>query len=113
MTRSGDIAALQGLARMLLDHRLSQLRLAADRCDQSRMQIAALEQPSAPADLGLAVAEQVVLRYQLWADVRRAELNTVLARQTADWLAAREDARNAFGRAEALRGIAARLSERR
>lgn len=112
MTRSRDIAALQGLAGMLLDHRLSQLRQAAERCDQSRMQIAALDQPAEPTGLDLAPAAQVALSYQLWADVRRAELNTVLARQTADWLAAREDARHAFGRAEALRGIATRLKGR-
>jgi hypothetical protein len=112
MTSPRELTALQGLARLLLDQRLSQLRLAADRRDQSRMQIAALETASHLTDLGFA-AEQVAMRYQLWADVRRAELNTVLARQTAEWMAAREDARHAFGRAEALRGIAARLVHRR
>lgn len=112
MTRPGDIAALQGLARLLLDHRLSQLRLAADRREQSRMQIAALETESRPTGLGLAAAEQVALRYQLWADVRRSELNTVLARQTVEWMAARDDARHAFGRTEALQGIATRLPRR-
>jgi hypothetical protein len=76
------------------------------------MQIAALDHPAEPEGLDLAPAAQVALRYQLWADIRRAELNTVLARQTADWLAAREDARHAFGRAEALRGIATRLKGR-
>jgi hypothetical protein len=112
MTRPRDIAALQGLARMLLDHRLSRLREAADRCDQCRMQIAALDRPPEQDGLELAASAQVALRYQLWADVRRSELNTVLARQTAEWLAARDDARHAFGRAEALRGIATRLNGR-
>jgi hypothetical protein len=113
MTRSSDIAALQGLARLLLDHRLTQLRQASERREQSRMQIAALDVPSASSDLDLAAAGQVSLCYQLWADVRRTELNMVLARQTADWIAAREDARDAFGKTEALRGIAARLSGKR
>jgi hypothetical protein len=112
MTRSGDIAALQGLARLILDHRLSQLRQAADRREQSRMQIAALDVPQGSPDLGLAAAQQVAMRYQLWADVRRSELNTVLARQTAEWMASREEARHAFGKTEALRGIAARLPRR-
>lgn len=76
------------------------------------MQIAALDLPQAPTDLGLAASGQVALRYQQWADLRRSELNTVLARQTAEWLAAREEARLAFGKTEALSGIAARLSGR-
>lgn len=106
MTRAKDIAALQGLARLVLDHRLSQLRQAADRKDQSRMQISALETTLETPDLSPVAAGLVALRYQLWADVRRSELNTVLARQTAEWLAAREEARHAFGRSEALRGVA-------
>jgi hypothetical protein len=109
MTRSRDITSLQGLARLVLDHRLSQLRRAADHREQSLLQIAALERPHEPTDLGLAATGQVALRYQTWADSRRTELNTVLARQTAEWLAAQDEARQAFGRTEALRGIAARL----
>ena len=108
-----DVAVLQALSKLLLDKRLSQLRRAAELREQSRMQIAALDVRPEPTDLGLAAAEQVAMRYQRWADVRRAELNTVLARQTADWLAAREEARLAFGKGEALRGIAARLTGQR
>jgi hypothetical protein len=111
VTRARDIASLQALARLVLDHRLSQLRLAAIRREQSRQQIAALEVSPEPTDLGLAATGQVALRYQTWADSRRTELNTVLARQTAECLAAREEARQAFGKTEALRGIAERLSK--
>ena len=113
MTRANDIAALQHLARLVLDHRLSQLRQAADKKGQSRMQISALEMTAGPPDLPPVAAGLVALRYQLWADVRRSELNTVLARQTAEWMAVREEARHAFGRSEALRGIAARRLERK
>ena len=113
MTRPRDITALQDLAQLLLDHRLSHLRQAAYRREQSRMQIIALEVADEPADLSPVTAGPVALRYQLWADVRRSELNTVLARQTAEWMAAREEARLAFGRAEALRGVAARLLEKK
>ncbi len=112
MSRAKDIVKLQELARLMLDHRLSHLREAADQRDRSRMQIAALDQVAEPADLPLVQALQVGLRYQLWADARRAELNTVLARQTAEWLEARQDARQAFGRTEALRGITARLGRK-
>lgn len=113
MTRATDLAVLQGLARLVLDHRLSVLRAASDRREASRRQIAELDTDAEPIDLPTVPARQVALRYQLWADVRRSELNTVLARQTAEWMAAQEDARLAFGRAEALRGIAARLAERK
>lgn len=113
MTRASDVAALQKLARLLLDHRLFRLRAAADRREQSRMQIVALDRVAEPSDLPPVAATQVLLHYELWADARRSELNTVLARQTAEWMSAQDDARLAFGRAEALRGIAARLAVRR
>jgi hypothetical protein len=113
MTRSGDVTALEGLARLILDHRLNALRAAADRREQSLMQVAALDATPGAADLSPVAAGQVALRYQLWADARRSELNMVLARQTADWMAARDEARRAFGRAEALREVAARLVARR
>ncbi len=110
MSRAKDLARLDGLARLVLDHRLSLLRDAADRRAQSRRQIEALDRAAEPVDLPPVAAGQVALRYQLWADARRADLNTLLARQTADWLEARRDAQAAFGRAEALRGVAGRLA---
>jgi hypothetical protein len=113
VTRRSEIAALHGLVQLVLDHQLSVLRAAADRREQSRMQIAALDKASEPSDLPPVAAAQVALRYQLWADVRRSDLNTVLARQTAEWMSAQDDARLAFGRAEALRGIAARIADRK
>ena len=113
MRRDKDLSSLQELARLMLDHRLTQLREAAARREQSRMQISALDRSAEPTDLPPTSAERVALRYQLWADGRRTELTSVLARQTADWLDARQDATMAFGRAEALRGLAPRLDRRR
>jgi hypothetical protein len=110
MSRRSDIAGLEGLARLLLDHRLSRLREAAARREQSRMQIEAVDRAAAPAELPPVAAGQVQLRYQLWADVRRSELNALLARQTVEWMAARDEARSAFGRTEALRGIVDRMA---
>jgi hypothetical protein len=110
MTRARDVATLQGLARLMLDHRLSLLKGAADRREQSRRQIAALDGAEPAAGLPPVTEGQVALRYQRWAEARRSELNIVLARQTAEWIAARDDASHAFGRAEALRGVAARLA---
>jgi hypothetical protein len=114
MSRAKDIARLETLAALVRDHRLASLRAAAAQCEQSRMQIAALAREETPdADLPAVAASLVALRYQAWADVRRGELNTVLARQTALFLAARDEARSAFGRAEALRRIAERADPKR
>jgi hypothetical protein len=66
-----------------------------------------------PADLGPMTAERVALAYDRWADVRRSELNLVIARQTVDWMEARTQAQTAFGRVQALQGLATRLKERR
>jgi hypothetical protein len=113
MSRAKDLAKLGGLARLVLDHRLALLREAADRRDQSRQQIAALDQGAEPTDLPPLAAGQVGILYQSWADARRSELNMLLARQTADWLEARQNAQTAFGRAEALRGAVGRLADRK
>jgi hypothetical protein len=113
MSRAKDIAKLEDLSRLMLDDRLSRLRMAAALVEKSRMQIAALERSAAPDDMPPIAASQIALRFQLWADARRGELNVVLARQTVDWLDARQDARLAFGRVEALRGVVGRLAERR
>lgn len=112
MSRARDLAKLEDLSRLMLDDRLTRLRATATLVEKSRMQIAALDRKAEPDDLPPVAASQVALRYQLWADVRRSDLNVVLARQTVDWLDARQDAREAFGRLEALRGIAGRLAER-
>jgi hypothetical protein len=106
MTRVRDIAGLNDLSRLVLDHRLSILREAAVRRDQSLAQIAALSLQAGPTDLPPVEAGQVAFRYQLWADARRAELNSLLSR-----LAAREEAKLAFGRAEALRSVEGRLRQ--
>lgn len=109
MSRARDLAKLEDLSRLMLEDRLARLRAAAALVEKCRMQIAALDVTAEPDDLPSVTASQVALRYRLWADVRKGALNAVLARQTVDWLDARQDACQAFGRLEALRGIARRL----
>ncbi|HLQ17671.1 MAG TPA: hypothetical protein VK146_01725 [Tabrizicola sp.] len=113
MSKASDMARLAEVAQLMLDHRLGQLRLAAANLERSRMQIAALDQTGQPADLEPVTAGKVALAYDRWADLRRAELNLVIARQTASWLEARGEAQTAFGRVQALQGLATRLKERR
>jgi hypothetical protein len=113
MTTARDLARLAGLAQLTLDHRLASLREAAQSLDQSRMQLRSINAGAAPADLPMVAAERVGLTYQRWADVRRSELNLVIARQTADWIEARSAAGTAFGRLQALDGLRKRLDARR
>ncbi len=113
MTRREDIRKVSGLAELMLEHRLGQMRAAAQRLDRSRAQLAAIDREASPADLPAVTAGLVACEYQRWADARRAELNAVLARQTVDVLAARAEAELAFGRLQALRGTVAKMASRR
>ena len=113
MTKSGDIRRLAGLAQLVLDHRLGLLRTTTADLERSRMQLASVNAAAEPADLGPVMAEKVALAYDRWADVRRSELNLVIARQTVDWMEARSEAQTAFGRVQALQGLATRLREKR
>ena len=112
MTRSRDITRLADLAQLVLDHRLGQLRSTASLLDQSRMQLSAINQTSTPADLDPMLSTRVGLDYERWADIRRAELNLVIARQTADWMIARDEARSAFGHVQALQSLSERVRSR-
>lgn len=113
MTRTPDMERLGELAQLMLDQRLGRLRSVAAELERSRMQIAALDQPASLADLEPVTAEKVALSYNRWADQRRSELNLVIARQTAGWLEARGEAQTAFGRVQALKGLATRLKQKR
>jgi hypothetical protein len=108
MTRAKDLEKLGALADLMLEHRLGQMRQASARLDRSRAQMTAIDKAAEPADLPEVVAGLVACDYRRWADARKAELNTVIARQTADAMAARAEAEMAFGRVHALRRIAAK-----
>lgn len=104
----GTLRPLVEISRLMLDHKLAALTQATSARDESRARLAGLALPPAQTDLPLAAAAQAGLLYERWAEARRAEINLTLARQTAEWIEARDAARQAFGRADALR----RLSER-
>lgn len=113
MSKSRDLTRLAEVAQLMLDHRLGQLHGAAAELDRSRMQLSSINAGSEPADLSPVMAGKVALAYDRWADQRRSELNLVIARQTAAWMEARGEAQEAFGRVQALQGLATRLKERR
>lgn len=110
MKKDHDMARLVHLAEMSLDHSLGRLRSSRARLDQSRMQLSAINQTGLQVDLEPIVATRVGLGYERWADIRRAEFNMIIARQTADWLEARDAAQVAFGRVQALQALSRRRS---
>lgn len=93
---------------MVRDAALADLERAGCARAESRARLAGLALAPSVTDLGTIAAAQAEVRYQSWAQARRAEINLTLARQTVEWLEAQEAARRAFGRAEALRTLAAR-----
>ncbi len=96
---------LEALAGLRLDLGLSRLRIAAEAKAGSEAKLAVLAEQRPPSTLDPVREALAEARWQTWADARRAQLNLVLARQTAEWLQARDDARIDFGRNEALRGL--------
>lgn len=112
MSQDDPLRRLAALSNLILDGRLAELRRRAAARAESEAQIAGLERPQmADRNLEGAAAALAEIGYQRWADARRAELNRVLARQTAEWLEATDAARQAFGRNEALATLARRTAE--
>lgn len=113
MSQAKDLKRLSDVTQLLFDSRLDQLHRAATELERSRMQLDAINQVVRASDLDPVTAGKVALTYDRWADQRRSELNLVIARQTVDWMEARGEAQTAFGRVQALQGLATRLKEKR
>ena len=93
---------IKQIGALLRDTRMMALDRAARARQSSLDRLAELDRPATAADLPPVVAGEVAMRYALWADQRRTEINLVLARQTAEWAEARQQASQAFGRAQVL-----------
>ena len=98
--RLGQISAL------LRERKLHILQGAAQARQVSLDRLAALEAPMPAADLPSMAAEEVALRYAVWVDERRREINFTLARQTAEWHSALQEAAEAFGRDQVVQSLA-------
>lgn len=107
MNRRNDIARLQMIAGLLLDHRLALLHAASEAKARTEEKLAGLAADQQIEGLEGAAGALAGLAYKRWADVRRAEINLVLARETRDWLDAQDRAREAFGKSVVLDRIAA------
>jgi hypothetical protein len=110
MNKPEQLRKLAGLADLVLDSRLAALQAAARAMRDCEAQLALLALPAAPArQISGVAAELAALSYQRWADARRAELNQSLARKTVLWMEARDAAREAFGKRQALGGLTQRF----
>jgi hypothetical protein len=113
MSQTQTLAQLQQLAKLMLDHRLGALQAAAAQREETLRKIESLRgQGGAHLEedgIGLAIA---ALNYQRWAEARRYDLRQNLARQTAQWLDARDAAMHAFGKNRALDGLRDKISHR-
>ena len=109
MTKAKDLARLGQISQLILDVKLAALHVAAGKRQQSLDLLANLNMPSAPGDLSLIATHRAELQYQHWADARRAEINLLLAHQTAEMHLAHDAAGQAFGKDQALRGLQNRV----
>jgi hypothetical protein len=106
--RDDELLPLIVIGRLILDKALADFERANSACAESRERLAAIDVNCSLSDLPLAAIAQAEMRYALWADARRTEINLCLSRQTAIRLVAQAAAVRAFGHTEVLR----RLRER-
>lgn len=106
MKQIENLYRLGALTQIVLDVQLARLTEAAAAREVSLAHLASLAQVTQAVGLSEMAQAQVQLTYDRWAEARRAEVNLVLARQTAEWMQARADASLAFGRRDVLRRLA-------
>ena len=104
-----NLRRLLALSAMVQDLRLAELSQAEAARATSVAMLDRLDMPVAETDLDAVASGRVQMTYARWADVRRKELKTTIARQTETCLAAQSQARTAFGRQQALNSVAERL----
>lgn len=98
---------LQKISHLVKDLHLAALRRAEAERAALLDRIATLQQrPTAPEDLPPAVAVDVAMRYDRWAELRRREIEAALRTKAAECDALRDRARLSVGRDETLTKIA-------
>ncbi|QCO55697.1 hypothetical protein EOK75_08055 [Pseudorhodobacter turbinis] len=105
------LAKLKALSDMIVDQHLGKLQACAAARTVSQQRLEGLRVTEKPEMEPIAQA-QTMLRYEQWADARRAEINITLARQTAEWMEARKEAQLAFGRAQVLGRLQHKLNKK-
>ena len=108
MTNRAKLAPLRDLSQLILQTKLMSLEKASRARQHCLDNLAELDRPNPDAGLNPIVAGEVAMRYALWADQRRSDLNVILAKRTAEWIEARDAAAKSFGRDQALSGLSQR-----
>ena len=111
MSDKAKLKRLVEVSTLILDTKLLALETVARARQHSLDRLAEINRPSNATNLSLVAAAEIAMRYELWADERRSEINTVLARQTAEWEEARQEAARAFGRNQVLGKLRDRQSQ--
>lgn len=110
MSEKQKLGRLTEISQLLFDQKMMVLEQAARARQSSLDRLAELDRPMAASDLPLVTAQEIAFRHALWADHKRREINEMLARQTAEWIEAREEASRAFGRNQVLNRLRSQLS---
>jgi hypothetical protein len=104
MRQTEQLQRLNDLAKLILDQRLARLQACAAARQGSLQRLQDLA-PKPAEDADPFEQATRLMRYEVWADTRRREINMLLARQTVGWLEARSEAQGALGRADVLRKL--------
>ena len=104
MDRSHDLKRLAKLAGMISDVNLAALAKACAAHQATLERLSDLE-ISGATDLDPLAEARANLRYEMWADQRRAEILPLLKSQAEAIIRAQVDSRFAFGRAQILREL--------
>lgn len=102
MSAREKLSRLKDITDLMLELRLMELEKIARARQANLDHLAELNRPQPPAIENPIVAGEVLMRYENWADQRRAAINLDLARQTADLEEARRAAALAFGRNQVI-----------
>lgn len=100
-----SLGRLQHLAAMIRDREMAGLRAANLAREASEARLADLAKPMPTMGLDPVMAALTEIRWQRWADRRRAEINLQLARQIVECEQMRDRACHAFARTEVLRRL--------
>lgn len=114
MSQARHLAKLRALTEIVLEARLGDLRAVAQARHNTITKIEGLHvsTPLVGETVGIADA-LAALNFQVWAEARRTELTQTLARQTAQWLDSREQARIAFGKATSFEKLVEKTRKNR
>jgi hypothetical protein len=110
MSEKEKLGRLTEISQLMFDQKMMVLEKAARARQSSLDRLAELDRPMEAPDLPLITAQEITMRHALWADHKRRQINEMLARQTAEWIEAREEASRAFGRNQVLNRLKGQLS---